>query len=110
MSSNHTKKAQTAGTANANTQSKSTTKLQQLQKVYGAYYESPLTMKECDRQSGIMRESICRYNKMLRDSNTIYYLGKRYCMVTKHLAGVYTINPKLVPINSQLNLFDNGQG
>jgi hypothetical protein len=66
------------------------TRLVQLKKVFDTYHSQPQTMKECDRKSGIMRESICWYNR-------------------KHRANVYTTNPNLAPINTQLNLFSYGK-
>jgi hypothetical protein len=80
-------------------------RLIQLKKVFDAYHSQPQTMKECDRNSGIMRESICWYNRHLRQVKQIYCIGKRICSITKHRANVYTTNPNLAPINPQLNLF-----
>lgn len=102
------KKAPTDATENANVNNEDKSKIQQLQIVFDTYFLQPLTMKECDRLCGIMRENICWYNRMLRLSNRIYCIGKRYCTVTKHRAGVYTTNPKLVPVSNQLNLFTDG--
>jgi hypothetical protein len=81
------------------------TRLVQLKKVFDTYHSQPQTMKECDRNSGIMRESIFRYNRHLRQAQKIYCIGKRIRSITKHHANVYTINPNLAPINPQLNLF-----
>lgn len=84
-------------------------RLVQLKKVFDTYHSQPQTMKECDRKSGIMRESICWYNRRLRQSQQIYCIGKRICSITKHRANVYTTNPNLAPINTQLNLFSYGK-
>jgi predicted transcriptional regulator len=62
----------------------------------------PMTMKELDKYSGIMRENICRYIKMLRDEKEIFKLKKRYCRITGHLAYEYSLNPKYKPKAQQL--------
>lgn len=80
-------------------------RLIQLEAVYNALYKTPMTMKETDVVTGIMRESICRYISTLRDSGRVAVLGERICTVTKHLANIYTTNPDLVPA-PQPNLFN----
>lgn len=87
------------------THSKDNNFITQLNKVYKVFFESPKTMKEADAKCGVMRESICRYVKNLRSENRIYLIDKRICKVTKHIAGVYTTNPDLIPINKQTKLF-----
>jgi hypothetical protein len=76
----------------------------QLSRVYDAFFDAPMTMKEADKFCGVMRESICRYVRTLRLSRRIKLIGKRYCKVTKHLAGVYTTNPDFFPIDPQFKL------
>ena len=82
------------------------TKLNQEQAVFNSFFSSPKTMKEVDRDSGVMRENICRYVRTFRQSKSIVVIRKRYCMVTKHLANEYSTNPKLFPKPTQLNLFE----
>jgi hypothetical protein len=77
----------------------------QLKKVYDAFFEQTITMKEADKISGIMRESICWYCKELRESNRLFKVGKRLCSVTKHRATTYTTNPDNAPFDNQFKLF-----
>jgi hypothetical protein len=107
-SSTHIKKAPTDATANANSQNENTTKYNQLQKVFKAYHNATLSMYECEKLSGINRANICRYNKTLRESKSIYFIGKRRCTISNRIVGIYTTNPKLVPIDPQLSLFPDG--
>lgn len=82
-------------------------KIDQLKAVFQSFFDSPKTMKEADADSGIMRESICRYVRTFRQSKSIVVIRKRYCNVTKHLANEYTTNKDLFPKTSpQLTLFD----
>lgn len=76
----------------------------QLSKVYDAFYYAPMTMKEADKFCGVMRENICWYVRDLKKAGAIEKIGKKYCSITKHIAGVYTTNPKYFPIDSQLKL------
>lgn len=78
----------------------------QLKRVYKAFYNSPKTMKEADKATGVMRENICWYCRELRKSNKLYLVGRRLCSITKHEANVYTTNPALVPAKAQLELFE----
>ena len=80
-------------------------KIDQLSKVFQSFFDSPKTMKECDIDSGIMRENITRYVRTFRQSKSIAVIRKRYCLVTKHLANEYTTNPLLFPKSTQLTLF-----
>jgi hypothetical protein len=87
-------------------QSKATKYRNQFSEVYRAFFERPRTMKEVDLATGVMRESVCRYVGRLRNEGLISVIRKRYCQVTKHLAGEYTTNPKLFPNRpKQLNLW-----
>lgn len=76
----------------------------QISRVYEAFYFAPMTMKEADKFCGVMRENICWYVRDLKHSDRIRLIGKRYCRVTKHLAGIYTTNPELFPTDPQLKL------
>lgn len=78
----------------------------QLNIVFNAFFESPKTMKEVDKETGVMRESICRHVKTLRASNKIVLVGYRKCKETGHgKVGIYTTNPDLFPLSNQLKLF-----
>jgi len=98
-------KKDAAKASNPNKESKDAIHMIQMEKVFQAFFEEPMTMKEADRATGIMRESICRYVGTLRKQNRIAVIKKRYCSVTKHLAAELTTDPYLMPIKLQLNLF-----
>ena len=81
-------------------------RLDQLNTVYRAFWEKPMTMKKVDQQTGIMRENICRYCKTLRDSNKIFEVSRRRCTVTGYPNVIeWTTNPDLAPPDNQLRLF-----
>ncbi len=65
----------------------------QLQKVYDSFFAVPKTMKEVDKETGVMRENICWYCRTLRLQSKLHAIGKRYCSITKHMATVWTTNP-----------------
>lgn len=78
----------------------------ELRRVYNAFHGKPKTMKEVDKETGIMRESICWYCKELRRTDRLFPVGKRMCTVTKHSNVIeWTSNPNLIPSSDQLNLF-----
>ena len=80
----------------------------QLQKVYNALKEKPMTMKETDIYTGVMRENICRYIDELFEQGKIAILRKRKCTVTGYpYVNEYTSNPHLFPKSNQLTIFDN---
>ena len=81
------------------------TKYDQLNKVFQSFFDSPKTMKEVDRDCGVMRENICRYVSTLRENNQIWVLKNRRCRATGWNANEYTTNPKLAPKARQLTLF-----
>lgn len=81
-------------------------RIKELNLVYDAFFNKPLTMKEVDKLTGVMRESICWYCKALRESNRLYKVRKRRCTVTKYNdVWEWTTNPDLKPENNQLELF-----
>lgn len=87
-------------------QSKDTQFKAQLRRVYDALSEKPMTMKEADVYTGVMRENICRYVSELMESGLIAIRKKRRCSVTGHSnVNEYTGNPDLFPNSNQLNLF-----
>ncbi|MFA9191359.1 hypothetical protein AAGV28_08270 [Flavobacterium sp. FZUC8N2.13] len=78
----------------------------QLNVVFNAFFEYPKTMKEVDKETNVMRESICRHVKTLRAKNQIALVGFRKCNITGHgKVGIYTTNPDLFPVSNQLKLF-----
>jgi DNA-binding transcriptional regulator LsrR (DeoR family) len=81
------------------------TKNDQLKKVFQSFFDSPKTMKEVDKDCGVMRENICRYVGALRKNNQIWILRKRRCKVTGWYASELTTNPKLAPTDKPLTLF-----
>lgn len=86
-------------------QSKNTHLIQE-QAVFNSFFLSPSTMKEVDRDSGVMRESVCWFVKKFRERNQIWVLRERRCRVTGWNANELTTNPKLAPRPIQLTLFD----
>ena len=78
----------------------------QMAKVYKAFTEKPMTMKEADVCTGVMRENICRYVKELLEQRLIAILRKRKCTVTGYPnVTEYTGNPDLFPQSNQLKMF-----
>ena len=69
----------------------------QLSQIFEALKHKPMTMKELDISTGVMRENICRYFRTLRKQGKIALIKKRQCAITKHIAGEYTTNPELFP-------------
>lgn len=85
-------------------QSKDKKNLAQLIKVFNSFHDSPKTMKECDIETGVMRENICRFCAILRRYNLLFAVGRRKCQITKHWATIYTTNEDLMPECKQLKL------
>lgn len=78
----------------------------QFKKVYQAFKDKPMTMKEADVYTGVMRENICRYVNMLLENERIAILKKRKCTITGFPnVNVYTGNPDLFPKSNQLKMF-----
>tara|TARA_R110001632_G_scaffold17761_1_gene55927 strand:+ start:1086 stop:1394 length:309 start_codon:yes stop_codon:yes gene_type:complete len=78
----------------------------QLRRVLEALKEKPMTMKEVDVCTGIMRENICRYVSDLMESGMIAVRKRRRCSITGFpLVNEYTGNPDLFPKSNQLKLF-----
>jgi hypothetical protein len=78
----------------------------QLQRVYHALKERPMTMKETDVYTGVMRENICRYIDTLLEQGKIAILRKRKCTITGYPnVNEYTSNPALFPQSNQLKMF-----
>ncbi|WP_034917821.1 hypothetical protein [Gillisia sp. CAL575] len=78
----------------------------QLAKVYQAFIDKPMTMKEVDVYTGVMRENICRYVDDLIEQGRIAIIRKRKCTVTGYpYVNEYTGNPELFPKSNQLKMF-----
>ena len=78
----------------------------QLQRVLEALRQKPMTMKEVDVYTGVMRENICRYIDTLTEQNRIAILQKRKCSITgRNKVNEYTANPLLFPKSNQLKMF-----
>ena len=81
----------------------------QLCKVQLAFFLTPKTMMEIDQQTGIRRENICRYVKIMREAGAIWLVKKGTCSVTKENGvGFYSTNPQFaenLPKQLKLNLF-----
>lgn len=67
------------------------------------FFDGVYTMKTVAVKLNIDRANICRYVALLKSCNSIYLVKSELCPVTKHRAGFYTTNPKLLP--HQLQLF-----
>ncbi len=88
------------------TQSQDTYFRAQLQRVYAAFFAKPMTMKEVDVETGIMRESVCRHCKKLRDQDKLFAIRKRRCTITNYpTVTEWTTNPDLAPKDDQLSLW-----
>jgi hypothetical protein len=82
----------------------------QLRIVYNAFKEKPMTMKEVDVCTGVMRENICRYVDLLLEQGNIALLRKRKCSITGYpYVKEYTANRDLFPKPIQYDLFDSNQ-
>ena len=78
----------------------------QLVKVHNAFMVKPMTMKEADIFTGVMRERICRHVDTLLEQGRIAIVRKRKCTVTGYpYVNEYTANPYLFPKTNQLKLF-----
>lgn len=78
----------------------------QLVRVYKASKEKPMTMKEVDQYTGIMRENVCRHVAKLLEQGRIAVTRKRKCRVTGYpYVNEYTGDPVLFPKSDQLKLF-----
>jgi hypothetical protein len=78
----------------------------QLLKVYNAFKVEPMTMKEADSYTGVMRENICRYVDMLLEQGRIAIIRKRKCSVTGYpYVNEFSANSDLFPKCNQLELF-----
>lgn len=78
----------------------------QLQRVYKALLDKPMTMKELDAHTGVMRENICRYISTLLEHNKVAIIRQRKCTVTRFSrVNEYTANPDLFPKSNQLKMF-----
>lgn len=82
----------------------------ELNQVFEALFQQPQTMKELDRRTGIMRESICRYCANLRKQGRLYYVRRRRCRITgyPHVWELTTDPAKAAKESIQLALFSNG--
>lgn len=70
----------------------------QLQQVYAAFKERPMTMLECARKTGIERAGVCWYVRDLRKSDRIAVVKHGPCPITHFKAGFLTTDPKLFPV------------
>ena len=69
----------------------------QYKEVYAALFMQPKTMLMVSIETGILRANICRHIATMRNKkNRITLVRKGYCQITKHRAGYYTTNPKLM--------------
>ena len=79
----------------------------QLQLVYKAFHNKPLTMKEVFVEIGVLREFVCWYCRELRLSGKLYFIKKRRCSITNRYVKEFTTNEIfLQKFPTQLNLFE----
>jgi hypothetical protein len=81
----------------------------QYQTVYQSFLSSPKTMLQVKFETGVMRESICRYVATMRKEDNIQMVRKGKCPISKRNGvGFYTTNKKLFN-HQQLTLFGDGR-
>lgn len=80
--------------------------LPQSDKVYQALKIRPMTMKEVDVYTGVMRENCCWYFNHLLEQGKIAFIKKRRCSITGYPhVGEYSADPSLFPSSNQLKMF-----
>ena len=74
--------------------------------VFDAFFQTPMTMMECDKKTGVQRSNICWYCRDFRELNKLYEVGKKVCSVSKE-AGVTVLstNPEFAPPQLQTKMF-----
>ena len=68
----------------------------QRQIVFTAFSKQPKTMLMVSIETGIFRANICRYVAEWKKQKHIVLVRKSICSVSKHSAGFYTTNAKLI--------------
>ena len=83
------------------------TEFSQIQLCQLAFFDKPRTMMQAEMKSGVRREYICRYVKIMREAGAIWIVNVGRCPITKHSKVQYlTTNPQLVEsLPQQLKLF-----
>lgn len=82
------------------------TRATQIKSVNATFFNTPMTMKECSKITGVMRSNICWYCRDFRKQNRLFIVGKKRCSITNETGvNVYTTNPKCAPQDKQLHLF-----
>jgi len=69
----------------------------QLKTVFEAFSEAPATMLMIARRTGIERANICRYVATMRKADSIFFVRKGFCAITKHTANYLTTNESYRP-------------
>lgn len=69
----------------------------QLKTVFEAFSEAPATMLMIARRTGIERANICRYVATMRKADSIFFVRKGFCAITKHTANYLTTNEAYRP-------------
>lgn len=78
----------------------------QFERVYEALSKKAMTMLEAELQTGVRRESICRYVGKLKEANRIAVRKIRKCSITGYpYVQELTTNPDLFPQSNQLKMF-----
>lgn len=79
--------------------------LNQINRVYKAFYSAPKTMLMVSNETGILRANVCRYVRAFRQSDKIAEVKKGLCKISKHRAGFLTTNPDQFPQSNQLKMW-----
>jgi hypothetical protein len=81
----------------------------QAKKIFEAFYETPLTMYQCSKRTGIERPNICRRVADWRETGQIKVVTVNVDPLTQRRAQFFSTNPRFWPAESngsQLNFFD----
>ncbi|MCL1973508.1 MAG: hypothetical protein FWG54_01665 [Bacteroidetes bacterium] len=68
---------------------------QQTKTVFQCFQESPKTMKQVDRETGIDRANVCRYVAELTRLGQIQVIRKGICPITHNPANFYSTDKRL---------------
>ena len=100
------KKAVLTTTHSLNKHDKGNEKISQLKILAQCFSESPKTMYQAERETGIRIANICRFVDRMKKGDCIrkVYIGR--CPISHRKAGFYTSNREYFKDDKQLSLFD----
>lgn len=67
----------------------------QMQVVFKCFFESPKTMYQVEKETGVCRPNVCRYVCEWEKKGNIQELRKGKCPVSGYTAGFYSTNKEL---------------